>query len=65
MTATDYVAGAQAFLREKLELPSGYSVEWTGDYQNSMKARARLQLVIPATLAIIFALLSLTTLKLR
>ena len=59
VTATDYVAGAQAFLREKLELPSGYSVEWTGDYQNSMKARARLQLVIPATLAIIFVLLVL------
>jgi len=59
VTATDYVAGAQAFLREKLVLPSGYSVEWTGDYQNSMKARARLQLVIPATLAIIFGLLVL------
>jgi Cu(I)/Ag(I) efflux system membrane protein CusA/SilA len=59
VTATDYVAGAQAFLREKLELPSGYSIEWTGDYQNSMKARTRLQLVIPATLAIIFALLVL------
>ena len=59
VTATDYVAGARAFLREKLALPSGYSVEWTGDYQNSMKARARLQLVIPATLAIIFALLVL------
>ena len=59
VTATDYVAGAQRFLEQNLELPAGYAVEWTGDYQNSMRARARLQWVIPATLAIIFALLVL------
>jgi Cu(I)/Ag(I) efflux system membrane protein CusA/SilA len=59
VTATDYVAGAREFLASRLELPPGYSVEWTGDYQNSMAARARLVLVIPATLAIIFALLVL------
>jgi Cu(I)/Ag(I) efflux system membrane protein CusA/SilA len=59
VTATDYVAGAREFLAERLELPAGYSIEWTGDYQNSMEARARLMYVIPATLAIIFALLVL------
>jgi Cu(I)/Ag(I) efflux system membrane protein CusA/SilA len=59
VTATDYVAGAQRFLEQNLELPVGYAVEWTGDYQNSMRARARLQLVIPTTLLIIFALLVL------
>jgi Cu(I)/Ag(I) efflux system membrane protein CusA/SilA len=59
ITATDYVAGARDYLAGKLELPSGYSVEWTGDYQNSMEARARLQYVIPATLGIIFGLLVL------
>ena len=59
VTATDYVAGAQRFLEQNLELPAGYAVEWTGDYQNSMRARARLQVVVPATLAIIFALLVL------
>jgi Cu(I)/Ag(I) efflux system membrane protein CusA/SilA len=59
VTATDYVAGARQFLDEKLALPAGYSVEWTGDYQSSMQARQRLALVIPATLAIIFGLLVL------
>ncbi|MEO8465945.1 MAG: CusA/CzcA family heavy metal efflux RND transporter [Gammaproteobacteria bacterium] len=59
VTATDYVAGAQSYLKQNLDLPSGYAVEWTGDYQNSVRARERLQLVIPATLLIIFALLVL------
>jgi Cu(I)/Ag(I) efflux system membrane protein CusA/SilA len=59
VTATDYVAGARDYLASKLELPPGYSIEWTGDYQNAMQARARLALVIPATLAIIFVLLVL------
>ncbi|HET7132079.1 MAG TPA: efflux RND transporter permease subunit, partial [Gammaproteobacteria bacterium] len=59
VTATDYVAGARDYLASKLELPPGYSIEWTGDYENAMQARARLALVIPATLAIIFVLLVL------
>jgi len=59
VTATDYVAAAQPFLAKSLELPAGYSVEWTGDYQNSMKARERLQVVLPMTLVIIFLLLVL------
>jgi Cu(I)/Ag(I) efflux system membrane protein CusA/SilA len=59
VTATDYVAGAREFLASNLVLPAGYSLEWTGDYQNSMEARARLQFVIPMTLAIIFGLLVL------
>jgi len=59
VTATDYVTGAQQFLAKNLELPTGYSIEWTGDYQNSLAARERLQLVIPATLVVIFSLLVL------
>jgi Cu(I)/Ag(I) efflux system membrane protein CusA/SilA len=59
VTATDYVAGAQAFLAENLELPTGYSIEWTGDYQNSLAAAKRLEIVIPMTLIVIFALLVL------
>ena len=59
VTPTDYVAKAQQFLAEKLELPPGYSIEWTGDYQNSLQARQRLEIVIPATLVTIFVLLVL------
>jgi Cu(I)/Ag(I) efflux system membrane protein CusA/SilA len=59
VTATDYVAGAQAFLAENLALPTGYSIEWTGDYQNALAAAKRLEIVIPTTLVVIFVLLVL------
>ena len=57
VTPTDYVAGAQKFLASNLKLPAGASVEWTGDYQNAANARARLAVIIPITLVIIFGLL--------
>ena len=57
VTPTDYVAGAQKFLADNLKLPAGASVEWTGDYQNTANARARLAVIIPITLVIIFGLL--------
>jgi len=59
VTATDYVAAAQPYLANNLQLPTGYAIEWTGDYQNSLNARTQLQLIIPVTLAIIFVLLML------
>lgn len=58
-TAPDYVEAAQSYLQQNLELPAGYQVEWTGLYQYAKEARARLWFVVPATLAIIFALLLL------
>ena len=58
-TAPDYVEAAQPFLARNLELPTGYQVEWTGLYQYAKEAGARLWFVVPATLAIIFALLLL------
>ena len=42
-----------------MTLPAGYSLEWTGLYQYAAAARARLRLVVPLTLAIIFGLLVL------
>jgi copper/silver efflux system protein len=60
VTAPDYVAGAQPYLRKNLELPAGYSIEWTGVYKYAADARARLMYVVPTTLAIIFLLLLLT-----
>ena len=59
VSPTDYVTDAQPFLAQALDLPAGYSLEWTGDYQYSLSARAQLQWIIPATLAIIFVLLLL------
>jgi len=41
----------------KVELPSGYSLEWTGLYAYAEAAQQRLQWIVPATLAIILVLL--------
>ena len=57
VTGPDYVERAQAFLAKNLSLPPGYSVEWTGLYEYATAARARLRLVVPMTLLIIFGLL--------
>ncbi|MGE0114994.1 MAG: efflux RND transporter permease subunit [Steroidobacteraceae bacterium] len=59
VTAPDYVAEAQQYLRKNLTLPTGYSLEWTGVYQYAAEARARLLYVVPVTLVIIFGLLLL------
>jgi copper/silver efflux system protein len=57
MTASDYVERAQQYLAKELEMPTGYSIEWTGLYQYTEAARSRLLLVVPVTLVIIFVLL--------
>jgi len=59
VTATDYVTRAQAALARTVSLPSGYSLEWTGLYEYTSAASARLRVIIPLTLAIIFILLVL------
>jgi len=57
VTGVDYVAGAQALLASELILPEGYSLEWTGTHRYAEEARARLLLVVPATLLITLLLL--------
>src|SRR5262249_53985970 len=57
VTGPDYVENAQQFLAKNLTLPTGYSLEWTGLYQYAAAARARLRVVVPLTLVIIFGLL--------
>jgi Cu(I)/Ag(I) efflux system membrane protein CusA/SilA len=54
-----YVDGAMAAVREQLELPTGYSVAWSGQYEYMLRARAKLSYVVPLTLAIIVVLLYL------
>jgi Cu(I)/Ag(I) efflux system membrane protein CusA/SilA len=55
-----YVTEAKRYLLENLSLPSGYSISWSGQYEYMERAKARLQLVVPVTLMIIFLLLYLT-----
>jgi len=57
VTGPDYVDSAQALLAKNLTLPAGYSIEWTGLYQYATAARARMRLIVPLTLVIIFGLL--------
>jgi Cu(I)/Ag(I) efflux system membrane protein CusA/SilA len=54
-----YVADAKAMVGEMVPLPVGYHIVWSGQYEYMQRAAARLTLVIPATLAIIFVLLYL------
>jgi Cu(I)/Ag(I) efflux system membrane protein CusA/SilA len=56
-----YVEKAKAMVRQKLELPTGYSLVWSGQYENMVRVRERLKIVIPITLVLIFALLYLNT----
>jgi Cu(I)/Ag(I) efflux system membrane protein CusA/SilA len=52
-----YVDEARRVVERQVELPTGYSVVWSGQYEYMQRAAARMKLVVPATLAIIFLLL--------
>ena len=52
-----YVADAKELLEEKLILPAGYRLEWSGQFEAMERAGKKLQVVVPITLAIIFLLL--------
>ncbi len=54
-----YVAEAQRVVAERVPLPPGYRIVWSGQYEYMQRAAAQLKLVVPATLAIIFLLLYL------
>jgi len=54
-----YVADAARAVREQVKLPQGYRIEWSGQFENLEHAKARLKLVVPATLIVIFLLLYL------
>lgn len=54
-----YVATARAVVNERLDLPGGYSLIWSGQYEYMERAKARLSYVIPLTLAVIAVLLYL------
>ncbi len=54
-----YVKRAQQAVLEKVSMPPGYSVSWSGQYEYMQRAEKRLKLVVPFTLGIIFLLLYL------
>jgi Cu(I)/Ag(I) efflux system membrane protein CusA/SilA len=54
-----YVADAQAAVNASVKFPAGSYVVWSGQYEYLERAKARLQIVVPITLLIIFLLLFL------
>jgi Cu(I)/Ag(I) efflux system membrane protein CusA/SilA len=57
ITGPEYVERARPYLQANLKVPPGYAVEWTGLYTYTEDARSKLRVVVPITLAIMFALL--------
>ncbi|WP_409439511.1 efflux RND transporter permease subunit [Psychromonas sp. GE-S-Ul-11] len=55
-----YVREAQQVVAEQLVLPTGYSLAWSGQYEYMERAKARLSVVVPITIAIIMLLLYLS-----
>jgi Cu(I)/Ag(I) efflux system membrane protein CusA/SilA len=54
-----YVADAQRAVQEQVKFPTGYHIEWSGQFEYLERAKARLQTVVPLTLFLIFILLYL------
>ncbi len=52
-----FVAEAQAMVAAAVTLPSGYRISWGGQFENLERARARLALILPVTILIVFGLL--------
>jgi Cu(I)/Ag(I) efflux system membrane protein CusA/SilA len=55
-----FVDEAKPKLANQVQLPPGYYMDWSGQYENQQRARQRLMIVIPIVLVIIFGLLYLT-----
>ncbi len=55
-----YVEEAKAKIASEVELPEGYSILWGGQFENQQRAAARLSMVVPVALGLIFLLLFAT-----
>lgn len=56
-----YVEGAKKVLSQKLNVPEGYLISWSGQFENMERVKERLKVVIPLTLLLIIFLLHLNT----
>ena len=54
-----FVENGRTYIDENLELPEGYFVEWTGQYENQLRAKSTLQMIVPAVILIILFILFL------
>jgi Cu(I)/Ag(I) efflux system membrane protein CusA/SilA len=56
-----YVDQAKRAVAAAVTVPTGYSMMWSGQYENMLRVKERLKLILPLTLVVIFALLYLNT----
>jgi len=56
-----YVEHAKAAVEKELKLPPGYSLTWSGQYENMLRVKERLKVILPVTLVLIFGLLYANT----
>jgi Cu(I)/Ag(I) efflux system membrane protein CusA/SilA len=52
-----FVDQASKLLREKLQLPAGYTYQWSGEYEFQLRAKERLRIILPVVFFVIFLLL--------
>jgi Cu(I)/Ag(I) efflux system membrane protein CusA/SilA len=53
----DFVTNANNLFQKKLKLPLGYTYKWSGEYEFELRAKQRLQLILPVAFFVIFLLL--------
>jgi Cu(I)/Ag(I) efflux system membrane protein CusA/SilA len=56
-----YVEEAKNTVAARVALPTGYTLQWSGQYENILRVRERLKIVVPITLFVIFVLLLMNT----
>jgi Cu(I)/Ag(I) efflux system membrane protein CusA/SilA len=56
-----YVADAKEMVKKRVKLPTGYSLVWSGQYENMQRVAERLKIVLPVTILLIFVLLYMNT----
>jgi Cu(I)/Ag(I) efflux system membrane protein CusA/SilA len=56
-----YVEEAKKAVAASVKLPTGYAMAWSGQYENMLRVKERLKLILPLTLLLIFALLYMNT----
>jgi len=60
LNTTDYggfVDQASKMLRQKLQLPAGYTYQWSGEYEFQLRAKERMKIILPVVFFVIFLLL--------
>ena len=56
-----FVEDAKEMVDKEFKVPTGYTLQWSGQYENMLRVRERLKTVIPITLFLIFMLLYMNT----